>query len=66
MYKKLVRTLIVVGVIGFIAYKAYEYFVKKDNEEVVDADFMDDGELELNDQESLADKIKAAAQKVLG
>ena len=63
MYKKLVRTLIVVGVIGLVAYKAYEYFVKKNDEEAED-DFLDDGELELNAEESLADKIKAAAQRV--
>lgn len=66
MYKKFVRTLIVVGVIAFIAYKAYEYFVKKNEEEVVDEDFMDDGELDLNEQESFLDKVKTAAQKVLG
>lgn len=66
MYKKFVRTLIVVGVIGFIAYKAYEYFVKKNDEEVVDEDFADDGELDLNAEESFVDKIKSAAQKVLG
>lgn len=66
MYKKFVRTLIVVGVIGFIAYKAYEYFVKKNDEETVEEDFMDDGELELNEQESVVDKIKATAQRVFG
>lgn len=66
MYKKFVRILIVVGVIGFIAYKAYEYFVKKNDEEVVDEDFADDGELDLNAEESFVDKIKSAAQKVLG
>lgn len=65
MYKKVVRTLIVIGVIGFVAYKAYECFVKK-NQEEVDDDFSDDGELELNAEESLVDKIKAAAQRVLG
>lgn len=65
MYKKFVRTLIVVGVIAFIAYKAYEYFVKKENTEAIDTDF-DDSELELNEQESVVDKIKAAAQRVLG
>lgn len=65
MYKKFVRTLIVVGVIAFIAYKAYEYFVKKNDEETIDTDF-DDNELELNEQESVVDKIKAAAQRVLG
>lgn len=66
MYKKFVRTLIVVGVIGFIAYKAYEYFVKKNDEETVEEDFMADGELELNEQESVVDKIKATAQRVFG
>lgn len=67
MYKKFVRTLIVVGVLAFAAYKAYEYFVKKNNEEA-EEDFEDfeDGEMSLNTDESLVDKIKTAAQKVLG
>ncbi len=66
MYKKFVRTVIVVGVLAFIAYKAYEYFVKKKDEDVVVEDFADDGELGLNTEESFVDKIKTAAQKVLG
>ena len=64
MYKKVVRTLIVVGVIGYIAYKAYEYFVNKNQE--ADEDFMEEEDMESGAEESLVDKIKAAAQRVLG
>lgn len=64
MYKKVVRTLIVVGVIGYVVYKAYEYFVNKNQEE--DEDFIEDEGLESGAEESLVDKIKAAAQRVLG
>lgn len=66
MYKKIVRTLIVVGVLGFIAYKAYEYFVKKNDEDVIDEDFLDDDEFEPKPQETVVDKIKAVVQNVLG
>lgn len=69
MYKKLVRTLIVVGVLAYVGYKAYNYFVQKNNEEPEEdfEDFDVDGEISLNkEEESFADKLKAAAQKVLG
>lgn len=69
MYKKLVRTLIVVGVIGYLVYKAYAYVVKKNDkdecEDTFDCEFDEADTAEWKDEESLVDKIKAAAQRVL-
>ncbi len=68
MYKKFVRTVIVLGVLAYVGYKAYNHFVKKNNEEPAEdfEDFDVDGEISLNEEESFVDKLKSAAQKVLG
>lgn len=72
MYKRVIRTLIVVGVIGYIGYKAYEYFVKKNNEDpeedFEDFDLDDDlgSSIESSQEESWTDKLKGFAQSLLG
>ena len=65
--KKLLKGALVLGVIGFIAYKAYQYFTKEEEYEEFD-DNADGAEfdVEAEAEESLADKIKSAAKKVVG
>ena len=65
--KKFLKTVLVLTVVGVIAYKAYQYFTKEDEYEEFD-DNVDGAEfdVEAEAEESLADKIKAAAKKVVG
>lgn len=63
MLKKTLKTLIVLAVIGIVVYKAYEYFTKDDRYEEVEDDL--DEEFELEDEETLADKVRAAVKKLL-
>ena len=58
--KKFLKTVLVLTVVGVIAYKAYQYEEFDDN--VDGAEF----DVEAEAEESLADKIKAAAKKVVG
>ena len=68
--KKVLKTILALGIIGVLAYKAYQYFIRKDDEDVVDGEIIDelgdDAEADEEEkEESLADKIKAAAKKVI-
>ena len=68
--KKALKTILALGIIGVLAYKAYQYFIRKDDEDVVDGEIIDelgdDAEADEEEkEESLADKIKAAAKKVI-
>ena len=66
--KKALQTLLVLGIIGVIAYKAYQYFIQVKDDDVVDGDIVDEFD-DLDDyeveEESLAEKIRAAAKKVI-
>ena len=65
--KKFLKAVLALAVIGFIAYKAYQYFTKEPEYEEFE-DNVDGAEfdVEAKAEESLADKIKAAAKKVVG
>ncbi len=65
--KKFLKTVLVLTILGFIAYKLYKYFTKEPEYEEFD-DTVDGAEfdIEAEAEESLADKIKAAAKKVVG
>lgn len=65
--KKFLKVVLVLGVIGVIAYKAYQYFAKESDYEEFD-DNLDGAEfdIEAEAEESLADRIKHAAKKVIG
>lgn len=65
--KKFLKTVFALTVIGVIAYKAYQYFTKEEEYEEFD-DNADGAEfdIEAEAEESLADRIKAAARKVVG
>lgn len=60
MFKKFLKTLVVLAVVGIVVYKAYEYFTRDDKYEELEDDFDDAAE-----EESLADKLKSAAKKVV-
>ena len=63
MLKKTLKTLIVLAVIGIVVYKAYEYFTRDDRYEELDEN--GDEEITVDEDSSLAEKIKAAAKKVV-
>lgn len=65
--KKFLKVVLVLGIIGFIAYKAYQYFTKEPEYDEFD-DNLDGAEFDIEAaaEESLADKIKNAAKKVIG
>ena len=70
MMKKVFKTILVLGIVGVLAYKAYQFFFKQDEEDVVDGEILDeiDDEVESEGEEkeaSLTEKIKAAARKVV-
>ena len=65
MLKKTLKTLIVLAVIGIVVYKAYEYFSRDDKYEEFDDNVDGEYDLEAEAEESLADKIKSAAKKVV-
>ena len=58
------RVIVIVSIIGIVAYKAYEYFTKDDMLEDGEDDF--DVDAFGEEPETLAGKIKAAAKKVVG
>lgn len=64
---KFIKNLLALIGAGFVIYKAYEYLTKEPEYEEF-ADNMDSAEfdLEAEAEESLANKIKAAARKVVG
>ncbi len=65
--KKFLKGVLALGAIGFVAYKAYQYFTKEpEYEEFEDNEDGAEFDVEAQAEESLADKIKAAAKKVVG
>ena len=64
--KQTLQALLILAIIGVIVYKAYDYFIK--DKDVVDGDIVDELGDDFEDarEESLADKIKAAAKRVVG
>ena len=65
--KKFLKVVLVLGIIGFVGYKVYQYFTKESEYDEFD-DNMSGAEfdIEAEAEESLANKIKAAAKKVIG
>ena len=66
--KKAFQALLILAIIGIIAYKAYDYFIKDKEEDVVDSEIIDELEDDFEEDKelSLAEKIKAAAKRVVG
>ncbi|MCU6762477.1 Uncharacterised protein [uncultured Roseburia sp.] len=65
--KKFLKAVLALGIIGYIGYKVYKYFTKEP--EYQEFDDNTDGvefDVEAEAEESLADKIKAAAKKITG
>lgn len=65
--KKFFQVMLVLTILGVIAYKAYQYFTKEPEYEEFD-DNVDGAEfdIEAEAEETLANKIKAAAKRVVG